>query len=101
VIENRLKPILPILISREQSGFLEGRKIMDNIVQAHEIIHTLKSRKNVGMIIQLDFAKAYDKLSWHYMTKTMEAYGFDNHLIQWVMTLVSMTIFSILVCYHI
>jgi hypothetical protein len=49
------------------------------------------------MIIQLDFSKAYDKLSWHYMEKTMEAYGFDNHWIKWVMTLVSMTSFSILV----
>jgi hypothetical protein len=97
VIANRLKPLLPILISKEQSGFVEGRKILDNIIQAHEIIHTLKSRKKVGMIIQLDFAKAYDKLSWHYMEKTMEAYGFDNHWIQWVMTLVSMTSFSILV----
>jgi len=97
VIENRLKPILPILISREQSGLLEGRKILDKIIQAHEIIHTLKSRKKNGMIIQLDFAKAYDKSSFHYMTKTMEAYGFDNHLIQWVMTLVSTTSFSILV----
>jgi hypothetical protein len=76
---------------------VEGRKILDNIIQAHEIIHTLKSRKKDGMIIQLDFAKAYDKLSWHYMTKRMEAYSFDNHLIQWVMTLVSTTSFSILV----
>jgi hypothetical protein len=49
------------------------------------------------MIIQLDFAKAYDKLSWHYMEKAMEAFGFDKHWIKWVMTLVSMTSFSLLV----
>jgi hypothetical protein len=97
VIENRLKPLLPILISKEQSGFVEGRKILDNIIHAHEIIHSLKSRKKAGMIIQLDFAKAYDKLSWHYMEKTMEAYGFDNQWIKWVMALVSTTSFSILV----
>jgi len=52
---------------------------MDNIIQSHEIIHTLKSRKKAGMIIQLDFAKAYEKLSWHYMEKVMEAFGFDKH----------------------
>jgi len=35
VIANKLKALLPILISKEQSGFVEGRKILDNIIQAH------------------------------------------------------------------
>jgi hypothetical protein len=55
---------------------VEGRQIMDNIIQAHEIIHTLKLQKRDGMIIQLDLAKSYDKISWHYMVKTLEAFGF-------------------------
>ena len=70
---------------------------MYNIIQAYEIINTQKSRKKEGMIIQLYFLKEYDKLSWNYMEKTMEAYGFDNHWIKWVMNLVSMTSFSLLV----
>jgi hypothetical protein len=79
VIANRLKPILPTLISEEHAGFVEGRQIMDNIIHAHELIHTLKSQRRGGMIIQLDLAKAYDKISWHYMTKTLEAFGFEQH----------------------
>jgi hypothetical protein len=42
VIENRLKPLLPLMILQEHASFMEGRKIMDNNIQAHEIIHTLK-----------------------------------------------------------
>jgi hypothetical protein len=45
VIENRLKPLLPTLVSQEQVGFVEGRQIMDNIIHAHELIHTLKLQK--------------------------------------------------------
>jgi hypothetical protein len=45
VIENRLKPLLPTLVSQEQEGFMEGRKIMDNIIYAHKLIHTLKLQK--------------------------------------------------------
>jgi hypothetical protein len=42
VVANRLKPLLPSMISQQKAVFMEGRQIMDNIIQAHEIIHTLK-----------------------------------------------------------
>jgi hypothetical protein len=63
VIANRLKPLLPTLLSQEQAGFVEGRQIMDNTIHAHELIHTLKLQKRGGMIIQLDLAKSYDKIN--------------------------------------
>ena len=51
VIANRLKPLLPSLISEEQTGYVEGRQILNNIIQAHEVVHSLKSNKHAGMII--------------------------------------------------
>jgi len=63
VIANRLKPLLPTLISEEQIGYVEGKQILNNIIQTYEVVHSLKSNKQAGMIIQLDLAKAYDKLS--------------------------------------
>ena len=63
VIENKLKPLLPTLVSEEQTGYVEGRQILNNIIQVHEVVHSFKSNKQVGLIIQLDLAKAYDKLS--------------------------------------
>lgn len=63
VIANRPKPLLPFLISLEHAGFVEKRKILDGILLAHEVIHSLKVRKFLGMMIKLDLSKAYDKLS--------------------------------------
>jgi hypothetical protein len=97
VIENRLKPLLPTLVSQEQACFVEGRQIMDNIIHAHEMIHTLKLQKRGGMIIQLDLAKSYEKISWHYMVKTLEAFGFTQHWISWIVSLVSTTSYSLLI----
>jgi len=42
VIASQLKPLLPLLISLEQSSYVEGRKITDGIILTHEIIHSLK-----------------------------------------------------------
>jgi hypothetical protein len=79
VIANRLKPLLPTLISQEHVGFVEGRQIMENIIHSHELIHTLEIQRRGGMIIQLDLAKSYEKISWHYMVKNLEAFGFTQH----------------------
>ena len=73
---NRLKPILPQIISEEHSGYVEGRQIMDNVLLAHKMIHTLKTLRKAGMIIQLDLSKAYDKVSWAYLEAVLKAFGF-------------------------
>ena len=70
---------------------------MDNIIHAHELIHTLKLQKRGGMLIQLDLAKDYDKSSWHYMVKTLEAFGFTQHQISQIVNLVSTTSYSLLI----
>jgi hypothetical protein len=49
------------------------------------------------MIIQLDLAKANDKISWHYMIKTLEAFGFTQHWISWIVSLVSTTSYSLII----
>lgn len=63
VLANRLKPLLPLLISPEQTGYVEGRQIMDGMILSNEVIHSLKLLKKPGMIIKLDLSKAFDKLS--------------------------------------
>jgi len=45
VLANRLKPLLPILISPEQTGYVEGRQIMDGIILSNQVIHSLKILK--------------------------------------------------------
>lgn len=60
------------------------------------MVHSLKTNKQVGMIIQLDIAKAYDKLSWSYIRDVLKAYGFDHNWISWVMALFTTVSFSIL-----
>eukprot|EP00253_Pinus_taeda_P016465 PITA_16465 len=97
IAANRLKPLLSVFVSGEQSDYLEGRQILDNIIQAQEVVHSLTSKKQAGMIMQLDIAKAYDKVNWVYLKKMLISFGFDHNWVRWVMTLVTASSFSILV----
>eukprot|EP00253_Pinus_taeda_P019814 PITA_19814 len=97
VVALRLKPLLPGIISPEQSGYVEGRKITDGIILSHEIIHSLKHSKKPGMLLKIDPSKAFDSISWDYIKKTLSAFGFANAWIRWIMSLNSSSFFSILI----
>eukprot|EP00253_Pinus_taeda_P007285 PITA_07285 len=60
------------------TGFVKGRQIVDGIIVAQEAIHSLQNSRHKGMMIKLDLAKAYDRLSWEYLQKILKAYGFDD-----------------------
>jgi hypothetical protein len=41
---------------------MQGRNILDGVVTLHETVHELHSKKLNGVILKLDFEKAYDKV---------------------------------------
>ena len=97
-IANRLHPLLPLIISPEKAGFVEGRQILDDIILIHETIHSVKIWKSIGMLLNLDLYKSYDQLNWQLILAGMlKAFGFYDQWIGWVMNLVSSSFFSILV----
>jgi len=97
LIAKGLKPLLVRLISPDQTGFVEGRKILDGLVVTQEVIHSVKMKKQKGMMIKLDLSKAYDRLNWTYLKKVLESFGFNNRWIEWIFNLISTPNFSILI----
>ena len=90
-----MQTLLPILISPKQARFVERQQILDDIILVHETIQSLKVTKKSGMLIKLDIFKAYEKISWKYMEKMLEAFGFEEYWESWVMNLVTTPFFLI------
>jgi hypothetical protein len=63
-IANRLKWMLPEIISQNQSAFVPGRLITDNTLVAYEVFQFFnQSKSRQGYIgIKTDMAKAYDRV---------------------------------------
>jgi hypothetical protein len=66
---NRITGIAPRVIKLTQSSFMPGRTILEGVVILHETIHELHSKKMYGVLFQIDFEKAYDKLKWPFYNK--------------------------------
>lgn len=47
---------------------------MDGIMYIHEILHDTKARKKDGVILKLDFEKAYDKINWEFLKECLKQY---------------------------
>ncbi|CAN1845014.1 Transposon TX1 uncharacterized 149 kDa protein [Linum perenne] len=60
-LPNRLRKLMPGMISEEQSSFVLGRSIIDNVMNAFQIFHMtkLKHRAKYGEVaIKIDILKA-------------------------------------------
>ena len=91
---------LSSIITENQATFIPGRNIMDNVIMAHEMLHSLKSRRrwaNSYMAVKTDISKAYDRLEWKFLRDVMVYMGFDMKWIGWIMRCVESVSFSVLV----
>ncbi|KAL4273302.1 hypothetical protein GQ457_13G015880 [Hibiscus cannabinus] len=87
-----MKSILPGCISNTQASFVQGRAITDNILVAHEIVHTLHtsvSRSSHGAVFKLDMEKAFDRVEWPFLKAVMLHLGFAPSWVDLIMRCVS------------
>lgn len=94
VLANRLKDVIDLIISEEQSAFIPGRIISDNIMISFKIMHYMKRKargKKRWMALKLDMSKAYDKVVWDYIQEMLHKLGFDNSIVNLFMQCVITT----------
>ncbi|XP_033139542.1 uncharacterized protein LOC117131581 [Brassica rapa] len=99
VLCQRLKKVLPGLISETQSAFVTGRQISDNIMIAQEMFHALRTKpsgRNKRMAIKTDMSKAYDRMEWSFIEAVMRKMGFSETWITWIMRCITSVKYKVL-----
>ncbi|MCH86708.1 RNA-directed DNA polymerase (Reverse transcriptase), partial [Trifolium medium] len=91
VLTQRLRMIMPYIISQNQSSFIPGRSTVDNILVLQESIQTLSHMHGQKgyMIIKLDLEKAYDRLEWNFIEDTLMKLQLPHQLISLIMKCIS------------
>lgn len=87
VLAKRMELILPKLIHTDQTGFISGRYIGQNVRLLSDIMEFSDSKKIQGILLFVDFEKAFDTLEWSFILKTLEAFNFGDNFKKWVSVL--------------
>ncbi|XP_048593487.1 uncharacterized protein LOC125576967 [Brassica napus] len=99
VLCQRLKKVLPGLISETQSAFVAGRQISDNVMIAQELFHALRTKpsgRNKRMAIKTDMSKAYDRMEWSFIEAVLRKMGFSETWTSWVMRCITSVKYKVL-----
>jgi hypothetical protein len=67
----RLKTVADHVVRPSQTAFMQRRNILDGVVTLHERVLN-------GVILKLDFEKAYDKVKWSFLQQTLRMKGFSH-----------------------
>ena len=84
IIATRIKKHLDKIIHSDQTGFIKGRNISENIRTIYDIMQYTEEENIPGLLLLIDFEKAFDSISWSFIQKSLQFFKFGNSIQKWV-----------------
>ena len=90
-LASRIQKVITSIVNSDQSGFIKGRNLSHHIRNIDDII-SYSSIKNIpGMLVSLDFAKAFDTVDKEVIICALKQFNFGDNFINMVKTLITDT----------
>ncbi|GJS21493.1 putative RNA-directed DNA polymerase [Tanacetum coccineum] len=96
ILTNRIIEGIKEVVSDNQSAFVLGRRISNNILITQELMHNYHLDRGLprcAFIVNIQ--KAYDTVDWCFLDRILTCFGFHSSMIKWIMACVTSTLFSI------
>ena len=83
-LSDRLNLALDKIIHRSQTGFIPGRSMNDNVRTIYNTVEIAKAMGRRGILVSIDFTKAFDSISHRYLKKALLFFGFPRNFRKWI-----------------
>ena len=80
----RLKKVLHKLISNTQTGFMNNRFIGESTRLIYDVMHYTQRNDIPGLLMLIDFQKAFDSVSWKFLHNILTLFGFKDEFCKWI-----------------
>lgn len=98
VLAVRLKALMPEAIEPNQSAFIKGRLLLENVLLASELVNGYhKKSTSPRYAIKFDISKAFDTVKWSFITDVLKAMNLPDQFIHWIHICISTASFSVAV----
>ena len=83
-IAHRIKTVISSIISTDQNGFVPGRYIGENTRLIYDLMRYTENHNIPGLLLMIDFEKAFDTVSWKFIDKTLQFFNFGPSFRKWI-----------------
>ena len=84
IFAERLQKIIHKQIGNEQTAYIKGRFIGTNARFILDIFDYCETYNKEGVLLFLDFEKAFDSVEWNFLFKTLEKFNFSPNFLKWI-----------------
>ena len=85
-LAERMRRVMSDIISNDQSAYIKGRHMGPNIRLVSDIIEHYDMANKSGILLMVDFKKAFDTTEWEFMFKALHSFNFGPSFIRWIQT---------------
>lgn len=82
ILAKRLQRIVTQYVNVDQTGFMPGRSITDNIRKTLNLIGHCRAQKLSSLLLAIDFEKAFDSVEFPYLTRLLRSMNFGDHFLR-------------------
>ncbi len=87
VLAIRFKQVIQLLINGDQAGFIQDRSASNILRAIDDVIEYTDNNKIPGILLALDYSKAFDKISKEFMVDAFKMFGFGDNFVKWICVL--------------
>ena len=88
-LATRFLPVLPTIISPDQTAYVKGRYIGESIRLISDILESSKILNVPGFMLTVDLQKAFDSIDHLFLLACLEKFGFGSNFIAWITILLN------------
>lgn len=83
-LSRRVTRVIDQLIGGDQTGFIKGRYIGENVRLVFDLMQYAAENEKEGMLLFCDWEKAYDSLNWNFLKLVLQKFNFGHNFLRWI-----------------
>ena len=95
VIANRLSKVIDTLVHNNQTGFIKGRYIGENIRLISDVIEYCQMDDTEGILVAIDYRNAFDSVEHDFIVHVLKMFNFGPDFVAWVRLLYSKALLTV------